>query len=534
VAPNRDMIDAFVDGRLSADDHDLMVHHISSCSECAAAVIGALAEAARALAADSADRAAAGADQVPLFDERAEPGPVPDLLQLDLILDRAHDRSSELLLRVEPIEEVSLEQLAQPPGFAGARAAHMNGAVMSVEVAVPLAAAEARAPLPDMVEEVGLAEAEVGPVVADPVEPGPVTEVAGVATAEPESAAPQLLSPQYDQDASPASADVESITAESGERLIAIPSVAESLTAAPAADAPAVPRRETPGDAPIASGPERDYRIPDDERAAIVEAVRGHDAAPRARTRRWSLIAAAALSLVAFGAFASFAAVQLREFASLDDGEGLRQATPTPAIQAPALAHDAAPPASVLAALLDSTAVGTVVLAEGGSAETGADSAADSVGAAAASMATSDPREGEPVAPAPAAGIAPAPPRRPVGVIRPADQPDPQLPSPAATATAAAARASGALAVADTARSRAADTAGGRTLPHLLRTTTHRARADVDYVLREYEAAGPEPPPRPGINEFRWRNTAGTRLFVLSGPGTVAELRAYARWLRGL
>ena len=74
--------------------------------------------------------------------------------------------------------------------------------------------------------------------------------------------------------------------------------------------------------------------------------------------------------------------------------------------------------------------------------------------------------------------------------------------------------------------------AGVPDLPRLLRTTTHRPRADVAYVLREYDASAAEPAPRPGVNEYRWSDATGSRLFVLSGPVDVADLRAYARQLQ--
>lgn len=69
-------------------------------------------------------------------------------------------------------------------------------------------------------------------------------------------------------------------------------------------------------------------------------------------------------------------------------------------------------------------------------------------------------------------------------------------------------------------------------VPRLLRTMTHRPRPDVVYVLQEYEAPTVEPDPRRGVNEYRWRNATGSRLYVLSGRVNVMELRAYALQLQ--
>jgi hypothetical protein len=609
VAPNRDMIDAFVDGRLSADDHDLMVHHISSCTECAGAVIAVLAEAARALAADSVDRAVnLSGEQVPLFDDSPEAEPVRDLLQLDLILDRAGDNSAELLLRPEQVRELSLAQLGEHPGVDETRFRRTNGDLPALESSAesPIhgrppdaRSATASAPEPALQEPL---EVEVFAQVSRELDAGDAEDesvafaAAQIETVEPAAAGveapdvepldaeaaelePLEEQPAYAEPVVAEAANTEAVVVEAAvteavvvEAADTEPFVAEASDAhalgAEAAGAGVVETKVTGPEAVEAEAAAAEFaafeaselevvaveatgvhardfvsddRIPEDERAAIVEAVRVHDGEPTIRGRRWSLLAAAALSIVAFGALASFAAVQLRDFATLNDVKPrLAQAMSTPATVTPSLAHDTTSPASVLAALLDSAAVATVLHVEEGAVSGPGIDAADS-----ATVTASTPGGGAEDAPsvaraAPAVATTPAsanPPglRRTVGVIERADQPEFQPPHAAGAARAPAPRAAGQAAAADTARSTASDSADGQNaLPRLLRTTTHRARADVDYVLREYEAAGPDPAPRPGINEFRWKNTAGTRLFVLSGPGTVAELRAYARWLRGL
>ena len=61
-----------------------------------------------------------------------------------------------------------------------------------------------------------------------------------------------------------------------------------------------------------------------------------------------------------------------------------------------------------------------------------------------------------------------------------------------------------------------------------MRTVRYEALRGVIIELREFHAAVRVPSAQPGVNEYRWGNSAGTRRYVLSGPLTVAELERLA------
>ena len=64
-----------------------------------------------------------------------------------------------------------------------------------------------------------------------------------------------------------------------------------------------------------------------------------------------------------------------------------------------------------------------------------------------------------------------------------------------------------------------------------MRTTRYEVSRDVIVELNEYHALVRVPAAQPGVNEYRWSDSAGTRRYVLSGPLTVAELERLARRL---
>lgn len=502
------MIDSFVVGRLTASEHELMVHHISSCTECAAAVIAALAEAARALNAEASERlhtATAEADElaVPL-------SPVLDLNQLDLIMDSGSSDASSLLLRPERVHEVQLDDLParrspprQPTVLQPTADLH---AVPAEEFApvTPEPELVTIAPAPELVESIEVVRemervVDPQPVDAAPIEDLPAEEpdaeeiatatAAGVAASVAHGAA-ALAAGVEEMDPGPEPPLVEVFEGEipeaelaefvtDGEWTDTIEDVAPEpeelspVTEVPQARADALPEER--------AAALRDERIPDDERAAIAAAVRAgvvDDAPPRRRTS--TVIALAAVFLVFVGV-AAFAGVQLRGFAD---------AGPPPVAVGSEFAAAQSEPPSVLEELLNAERVAFIT-----------DLEADStILMAAESLAVPDTTEPPAPVEAPAARRAPAT-------------------ASAGTRTPLRTRAQGI----------SPEPAAGSSL---LRTTTHRVSPDIDFVLREYEAAAPAPAPREGVNEYRWTDAAAGRLFVLSGPATVAELRSYARRLQ--
>jgi hypothetical protein len=61
-----------------------------------------------------------------------------------------------------------------------------------------------------------------------------------------------------------------------------------------------------------------------------------------------------------------------------------------------------------------------------------------------------------------------------------------------------------------------------------IRTIRYEVSRGVIVELREFHAPVRVPLAHPGVNEYRWNNSAGTRGYVLSGPLTVAELERLA------
>lgn len=70
--------------------------------------------------------------------------------------------------------------------------------------------------------------------------------------------------------------------------------------------------------------------------------------------------------------------------------------------------------------------------------------------------------------------------------------------------------------------------------PAPIRTTRYEASPGAIVELREFPAVERVPPAQPGVNEYRWGDAAGTRLYVLSGTLTVDELERLARQLGDL
>jgi hypothetical protein len=587
VAPNKDMIEAFVDGRLSADDHELMVHHISSCTECAAAVIAALAEAARALTTEVNERSAPAWVAADLTNGDATPAPAADLHQLDLILDSASAHTSSLLLRPEQVREVELDSLPafHPPRRQPA-VLHVDG-VASTPGDVPLPVppeeatlepqavtdlevelepyAQAAADEAELIADSGAAPAEHVPVdsevtavAAAAVAGGPeeqavagvvtdpgVEAVAGVEAAPVEAASEMAESPVVEvvseaetviaaHDAALEQADTEMIASataarvadsaahgaavlaaevseleeseelESEEReseeqsdeqdgvelLVADePSAVMSEVAVPVTIVPEAP--SPPADVPA---PPLEDRIPDSERAAIAAAVRRNTEDAVAPRSRWAGVVATVAALLIFTGLAAYGAMQLRSFASMER-------SPEPATHI--ASAEVVVPSSVLEPVFDGAAFGGVL-------DFPPPDSVDAPGEDATGSGTEEATQG---------GVA-------------------AMPDAGQPAAAAAPRPAGT-------RGRTGVTGTGGTTPRstgivpesaaaarLLRTTTHRVRPDVDYVLREYDAAAPAPSPREGVSEYRWSDAATSRLYVLSGPVAVAELRSYARRLQ--
>jgi anti-sigma factor RsiW len=73
-------------------------------------------------------------------------------------------------------------------------------------------------------------------------------------------------------------------------------------------------------------------------------------------------------------------------------------------------------------------------------------------------------------------------------------------------------------------------TVAGTTAPveEPVRTLRYETANGVIVELREFHASSRVPPARPGVNEYRWSDAAGSRRFVLSGPLPVSELRELA------
>lgn len=64
-----------------------------------------------------------------------------------------------------------------------------------------------------------------------------------------------------------------------------------------------------------------------------------------------------------------------------------------------------------------------------------------------------------------------------------------------------------------------------------LRTVRYESSPGVVLELREFPATVPVPQAEPGVNQYRWTDGAETRIYVLSGDLTVAELESLARRL---
>lgn len=527
MGSNKEMIEAFVTGRLSEADHDLMAHHISTCQECAAAV------AAERVVRMEMVKLTAGADASPppsaLVPEPSEPdplrvfpadthlpsvgqataiGPTPvsgapnlvaqsvvesaDLsvplvpeLQLDFVLDRTSEGDGMLLPR-EEVREVALDQLPPAPAHSERRSyresdeQEANTAVETAGVAyaddTEVAAATA-AGVADSVAHAAAALASGSPW--DELEPDPEPAPPVIVEELEPPVVEELTIPE-----APSAGDV-AVEAEA-QRLPLESEVPVELAVSATVEGPPVGNDTEP---PVArtvavTGPQSETAAAGGKPSVQESALAAPAAVPRSsRIWRWSTAAALLVTAVV----AAYAATQVRSSTTVDAAAAPDR---PPTLGLPEVARDAP---SVLTAILDSAVFGRVV-----DVTVPGDFPSDSLNAGIVSDPSATPRSG-------AAARTRSTPRARIPRVR---QPLPQV-------------------VSDP---RVADTAPVR--PRLLRTTTHRPRRDVVYVLREYDAPTAEPYPRAGVNEYRWRDATGSRLYVLSGPVGVTELRAYALWLQ--
>ena len=523
MGSNREMIDAFVSGQLSEADHDLMAHHIATCEKCAAAVAAERAvrgELAKLLVQDALPAPSA---VVSSADLSVPPGPE---LQLDFVLDRTLEAAGLLLPR-EPVREVALDQLPPAPLHSERRAERGGvaaGATVPVEgefrawgnprVAyaddTEVAAATA-AGIADSVAHAAAALASSSPWEsleigedAEPAESAPVMEAGSpaieeeVAVAAPDTVPEEFQAPAVQE--TPA-AEEEGVSLPIGETA-AIDEVAQALVEDAAVEEESVP-------------------VGDEAETVALTVVRREAAPKKNRTRLWGVAAA----VLVIGLASVYAAGQLRS-----GGTGVATAGAGQLEQVAEADAEWGMTPSILVPILDS-AVYNRVIDVPASVDSIADSADTTGGAGPAA------REGTALSASPARTRPVRSPRRPRPAERlpeivsdPPDADDPPPRPPPGETLPEVMR--GNAPSRTTTRGSAVVVSGVPDVPRLLRTTTHRPRPDVAYVLREYDASAAEPAPRAGVNEYRWSDATGSRLFVLSGPVDVAELRAYARGLR--
>lgn len=584
------MIQAFVNGQLSDADHELMAHHISTCQACASAVAAERAVRIEMvkLAPDTAlmtgDSDALPSRVIPSGELGAPP--VPEL-QLDFVLDRTAD-GAELTLPRDTVREVALDQLPPAPAHSARRqqsgiepapgeahastdaaetsvaytddieistataagvadsVAHAAAALASSAAWEPLASKDepTTAEMSGVIGEVpGVRE---GPGVAQATESGSLEtplqiEDPGLPAAEDpeipiavESTGVEDLTDGDDVEAAPGEvAAGEIIVVEESETApIEAEAVADYPDASGADVVAMVGEPEPPAEEAVVlneSEPSVDGTgAPGEEPSQEVDLEAVVNTAPPVLTpiatsashadrRVWRWSAAAALLVVAV--VAAYAANQ---------GHSAMTTVTTAAPNAleAATEPDWRTTPSVLTPILDSAVYGRVL-------DVMAVDDPDTLDTAAY-----DPFAGERVAAEiPAGERAVAPPRRARTAAR-----LPQIVSDPAVGDAVAARQQGGETLPEvvignapartTSRGGAVVISGVPDVPRLLRTTTHRPRSDVAYVLREYDASAAEPAPRGGVTEYRWKDATGSRLYVLSGPVAVAELRAYARRLQ--
>jgi hypothetical protein len=486
--------------------------------------------------------------------------PVPEL-QLDFILDRTSEGAG-VLLHHEMVREVALDQLPPAPAHSGRRSHREEDTEAGGGIEIARAgysddtelAAATMAGIADSVAHAAAALASSGPpepleaevqkpvaveAAAETVEPGPMPVEAAAETVEPEpmsvEAGAETVEPE------PMPVDVAPIVGVSEPILTEDTAIIEEQESAAIQDAAMIAQQESAAileaaiveeqessavEAGMASEDQqpvhREGAVPEDShpvqvKTAAVIAPAAPAVGAGGGLLRWS--AAAALLVVA--AVAVYAATQVRSSpvanaAAPDRMERVLnselQWLTTPSVLTPIL------DSAVYSRVLDVTLV--------------ADSLADSLDAGIGY----DPFAGEMVGDttAPPAAVAGAqstrsadvPERLPQTVSDPPDIDDgqgSQLPGevlPEVVTGNAPAR--------TTARGSAVVISGVPDTSRLLRTTTHWPRPDVAYVLREYDASASEPAPRAGVNEYRWSDETGSRLYVLSGPVDVTELRAYA------
>lgn len=523
VGSNREMIDAFVSGQLSEADHDLMAHHIATCEQCAAAVAAERAVRGELAKLQVQDALPAPSPVVSSADLSVPP--VPEL-QLDFVLDRTLEAAGLLLAR-EPVREVALDQLPPAPPHSERRAERGDVAAgVSVH-------AEGESPAGDNPRLAYADDTEVAAATAAGIADSVAHAAAELANtsswesleigedAEPAESAPATGagSPAADEEVAVAAPDtvLEEFQASAGQET---PAAEEADASLPIGETAAIDEG-APALVDDVAVEEESVRVGDEAETVALTVVRREAAPPKDRTRMWGVAAAVLViglaSVYAAGQLrsgetgvATAGAGQLAQVAEADAGWGM-----TP---------------SILVPILDS-AVYDRVIDVPATADSIADSADRTAGAGPAAS------EGATLSASPA-GTRPArSPRRPRPAERlpeivsdppEADDP-PRRPPPGETLPEVM---RGNAPSRTTTRGSAVVISGVPDVPRLLRTTTHRPRPDVAYVLREYDASAAEPVPRAGVNEYRWSDATGSRLFVLSGPVDAAELRAYARQLR--
>lgn len=551
MGSNRDMIQAFVSGQLSDADHDLMSHHISACQECAAAVaaervvraemtkLTASADTPPAPAAvlgeppvvslpsalstdtvvpvagqviDSGSAPVSGGADVPAglvvqSGDLSVP-PVPEL-QLDFILDRTSEGAG-LLLHHETLREVALDQLPPAPAHSGRWSQREEDSEAGAGTEI------ARAGYSDDME------------VAAATMAGVADSVAHAAAALASSGPPEPLEAEVQK---PVTVEAAAETVETEPMPVEVAPVVEIFEPVLREDTAIIEVQVSSAvEAGMASEDQqpvhREGAIPEDSHpvqaktAAVIA-----PAAPAVRAGGGLLRWSAAAALLVIAVVAAYAATQVRSppvanAAAPDRVEAVRdselQWLTTPSVLTPIL------DAAVYSRVLDATPV--------------VDSLADSLDADIGY----DPFAGEIIGKptAPPAVAAGAQSTRSAGALdmlpqTVSDPPDidggqgSQLPGEVLPEVV-----TGNAPASTTARGSAVVISGVPATSRLLRTTTHWLRPDVAYVLREYDASAAEPAPGAGVNEYRWSDEAGSRLYVLSGPVDVAELRAYARSLQ--
>lgn len=543
MGSNREMIDAFVSGQLSEADHDLMAHHIATCEQCAAAV--------------AAERAVRGELAKLLVQPDALPVPSPvvssaDLsvppvpeLQLDFVLDRTSEAAGLLLPR-EPVREVALDQLPPAPAHSQRRAERSS-------VAADEAVEREGQPLAGDIARVAYADdTEVATATAAGIADSVAQAAAALASSSPwETLEAVLADASPDQARAPDGQEMPAMAAEPTVIEASRGAISTTAEEIPLAEGEAMQRPDEHASMSIedvgpieetSRGPLEDMLVVEEATAAATaEEVESEAAtvdsetatvaltvvprAPDRRRRRTRLWGAAAAVLV-IGLISVYATGRLRT------AGGTGVATAAAGQLAPVSGADVAwrMTPSVLMPVLDSAVYNRVV-----DVTAAVDSLADSVDtsrvagqtAAEETARPASPQRSRPVRRARRSRIAELLPQI---VSDPPEADDPPPRPPPGETLPEVMRGNAPARV--TTRGSAVVISGVPDLPRLLRTTTHRPRADVAYVLREYDASAAEPAPRSGVNEYRWSDATGSRLFVLSGPVDVGELRAYARQLQ--